>query len=403
MPPNDVDVSLVVKKTFFEVVESETPAGSDAPARARNLSDADCFTSAAGDLAICRAQASETDELDQKIISTPAFKPMWPATPLIEVGCDPYMLPGSLDCGLESGFCVTTLDNFDGQVLPPTMMSVGETMDDMWGCVEPWIFVPYHPYMEDAVNPLKAWDDQPYMEDAANPLKTWDDASTDSGGNVNGDAQNDAWVGDGFLFDASEWRTTVMLRNLPINLTRAMLTELLDNLGYYGQYDLVYIPVDFSTGLGLGYAFINVLAPCIVPSLWQTMDGFSQWPVESESPCCVSWSDPHQGLPAHIERYRNSPVMHHDVADEWKPSLFMHGVRVEFPAPTKIIKAPKVRPKKNRAERERERERGTEKDEKNDDEKEVEKSATTELSGAMSEQDEAEMQAETSVAGSSVE
>ena len=26
--------------------------------------------------------------------------------------------------------------------------------------------------------------------------------------------------------------------------------------------------------------------------------------------CRVTWSGPHQGLAAHVERYRNSPVMH---------------------------------------------------------------------------------------------
>jgi len=35
--------------------------------------------------------------------------------------------------------------------------------------------------------------------------------------------------------------------------------------------------------------------------------------------------------------------------DEWKPALFAQGVRVEFPAPTKKIKAPKVRSRKEEA------------------------------------------------------
>lgn len=47
-----------------------------------------------------------------------------------------------------------------------------------------------------------------------------------------------------------------------------------------------------------------------------------------------------------MERYQNSPVMHPDVPDEWKPALFVQGVRVDFPAPTKKVKAPKVRGKK---------------------------------------------------------
>ena len=39
----------------------------------------------------------------------------------------------------------------------------------------------------------------------------------------------------------------------------------------------------------------------------------------------MNWSHPYQGLDAHIERYRNSPVMHEDVPDEYKP---MSGPRI---------------------------------------------------------------------------
>jgi len=56
--------------------------------------------------------------------------------------------------------------------------------------------------------------------------------------------------------------------------------------------------------------------------------------------CEVSWSGPHQGFKAHVERYRNSPVMHRSVPDAYKPIIFQDGVRQDFPRPTRKIKAP---------------------------------------------------------------
>merc|ERR1712072_1555922 len=50
--------------------------------------------------------------------------------------------------------------------------------------------------------------------------------------------------------------TTLMLRNLPNSYTRNMLIELLDKEGLHGDYDLVYVPVDFTKLAGLGYAFV---------------------------------------------------------------------------------------------------------------------------------------------------
>merc|ERR1719377_166778 len=57
-----------------------------------------------------------------------------------------------------------------------------------------------------------------------------------------------------------EWRTTVMLRNMPNNYTREMLLELVDSMGFTGCYDFAYLPVDFKSQAGLGYAFINFVS-----------------------------------------------------------------------------------------------------------------------------------------------
>ena len=45
-------------------------------------------------------------------------------------------------------------------------------------------------------------------------------------------------------------RTTVMLRNVPNNYTREMFLTLLDDHGFAGRYDFVYLPCDFKRQAG---------------------------------------------------------------------------------------------------------------------------------------------------------
>lgn len=138
-------------------------------------------------------------------------------------------------------------------------------------------------------------------------------------------------------------RTTVMLRNIPSGCMRMDILELLEDEGLSGSFDFLYLPMDFGTQCCLGYAFVNFLSPADAQRCWRIFDGFSDWGRPSEKVCEVSWSDPQQGLQANIERYRNSPVMHPTVPEEWKPLVLQNGAPVQFPPPTKMIKAPKLR------------------------------------------------------------
>jgi RNA recognition motif-containing protein len=148
-------------------------------------------------------------------------------------------------------------------------------------------------------------------------------------------------------YEEEEWRTTVMLRNMPNNYTREMLLELADAMGFANCYDFAYLPIDFKSQAGLGYAFINFISSEQAQLCFERFEGFADWQVPSEKRCTVTWGSPYQGLEAHIERYQNSPVMHHTLPDEWKPVLLQEGVRIPFPAPTKPIKTPKIRQQAN--------------------------------------------------------
>jgi hypothetical protein len=137
--------------------------------------------------------------------------------------------------------------------------------------------------------------------------------------------------------------TSLMLRNIPNNLKRDALLELFDNLGFKGLYDFVYLPIDFSRNSNVGYCFVNLVEAAVASKFQATFQGFQGWRGSSRKVCEAVWTELNQGLACHVDRYRNSPVMHADVPDECRPILFKDGKRIEFPAPTKALKRPKMR------------------------------------------------------------
>jgi RNA recognition motif-containing protein len=153
-------------------------------------------------------------------------------------------------------------------------------------------------------------------------------------------------VYDGALAQDEDGRTTIMMRDIPNSYCTDRLVELFDFSGFARRYDFVYLPMDFRTDMSLGYAFINFVSNADAQQFMEVFDGFSNWMNPSPKVCQVSWADPNQGLAEHVERYRNSPVMHDNIPDSYKPRLYKNGVRFPFPPPTKRIRPPRVRPAK---------------------------------------------------------
>jgi hypothetical protein len=156
-------------------------------------------------------------------------------------------------------------------------------------------------------------------------------------------AKEDASTRGSVTSAAKETRTTVMLRDLPEAYSRSSLLKLLDAQGFFGRFDFIYLPVDFKHQRNLGYALINMVSSSEALRITTHFEGFSNWGLVSDKICSVGWCSPQQGLEAHVERYRNSPVMHESVPEEWRPMMLSHGVPVPFPPPTLKIKAPKVK------------------------------------------------------------
>eukprot|EP00930_Biecheleria_cincta_P020256 TRINITY_DN15271_c0_g1_i2.p1 TRINITY_DN15271_c0_g1~~TRINITY_DN15271_c0_g1_i2.p1 ORF type:complete len:270 (+),score=31.84 TRINITY_DN15271_c0_g1_i2:78-812(+) len=145
------------------------------------------------------------------------------------------------------------------------------------------------------------------------------------------------------LPDIPEDATTLMIRNVPRSFTRDTLMAVLDRVGFKGKYDFLYLPIHFSSDAGFGYAFVNLVTPSVVPAFTACIHGFNDWGVDSDLVAEVAWSSKLQGLDHHIERYRNSPVMHPDMPDKYKPIILRSGSRVPFPKPTKRLAQPRLR------------------------------------------------------------
>jgi len=132
--------------------------------------------------------------------------------------------------------------------------------------------------------------------------------------------------------------TTIIMRNLPSDFKRSALLELLNAEGFFGVYDFVYIPADFCNWLSYGFAFVNFSTHAAADRARSHFDQF-----DIDGVLCVSgWSENFQGLQPHVDRYRNSPVMHRSVPDEYKPALFIQGAPVPMPPPTKRILRPRT-------------------------------------------------------------
>ena len=135
----------------------------------------------------------------------------------------------------------------------------------------------------------------------------------------------------------AEWRTTVLFRNVPNQLTRDMLVEILDSHGFRGKFDMVYLPVDFKTNQALGYGFVNAVDSETSVRLFRVFEGFQAWPVKSPKTCSVSWCE-RQGLESNVRVYRNLEVMRKATPEAWRPALFSNGSRVPFPTPTRRLR-----------------------------------------------------------------
>lgn len=119
-----------------------------------------------------------------------------------------------------------------------------------------------------------------------------------------------------------EERSTLVLQSLDSNILRSEVQAMLDDEGFAGAYDFLYVPMDFNTRGNLGHAIINFSTKDAAAAFQKAFEGR------------VEVNTPINGLDNLMRRYRNSPVMHPAVPDEYRPVVFRAGRRTDFLAPT---------------------------------------------------------------------
>jgi len=102
-------------------------------------------------------------------------------------------------------------------------------------------------------------------------------------------------------------RTSLMVRNIPNKYNQVMLTQELDE-NHEGLYDYVYLPIDPKNKCNCGYAFINVVHPVIILSLYLEFNGKSWRNFNSEKICELTYGRL-QGKDQLLKQLEGSGVM----------------------------------------------------------------------------------------------
>jgi hypothetical protein len=137
-------------------------------------------------------------------------------------------------------------------------------------------------------------------------------------------------------------RTTLMVCNLPTELSQQEFVLHFIDAGYGGLFDFVYMPMNLRARGNFGYAFLNFTSSSVAAHVMAHL-GTSEYH-DSENPdrWNCQWSKC-QGWNANVERYRNSPLMHESVPLESKPAIYDSCCnQVAFPQPTKRIPKPRI-------------------------------------------------------------
>lgn len=133
---------------------------------------------------------------------------------------------------------------------------------------------------------------------------------------------------------ASQHATTLMLRHIPTQYTRDKLWEHVERIGFQGQLDFLYLPIDFASDQNLGYAFVNLRAPEAAAAFTTTFNdvdanaclpGFDTRKVCKVVPAAV------QGWAANMERFRTRGSAKMRAGPEhWHP-IFLDGDGKKLP------------------------------------------------------------------------
>lgn len=112
--------------------------------------------------------------------------------------------------------------------------------------------------------------------------------------------------------------TTVILRNIPNNCSRAKLLDAVFECGFAGTFDFFYLPCDYDTGANKGYAFLNFKLPMTAKSFEMAFQGKRLRGFKSQKILLVEIASV-QGFQANYDHFQNNNRMLTNLDPEFQP------------------------------------------------------------------------------------
>jgi len=128
--------------------------------------------------------------------------------------------------------------------------------------------------------------------------------------------------------------TTMMIRNLPKEVTQSQLLKLLNETGFRTQYDFVYLPCCFTKKTNIGYAFVNFLSRSVAYAFrdtWQNSPFLHKETQGREPTSTVNVTVAQvQGKEMNIQRLIRECRCSKITNPKFQPVVYENGVRVNF-------------------------------------------------------------------------
>jgi len=111
------------------------------------------------------------------------------------------------------------------------------------------------------------------------------------------------------MYNKDETPTTMMIRNVPGRYSQNDLMMDLQDLGFAGTYDFLYIPMDKGTAANVGYAFINFVDHNYAKMCMESFEGYRFTRHQRSSKKVATVSVAHlQGLEKNMQHYEKAAV-----------------------------------------------------------------------------------------------
>merc|ERR1711972_1218458 len=121
--------------------------------------------------------------------------------------------------------------------------------------------------------------------------------------------------------------------NVPSTYTRELLIMTLNEERFEKLYNFMYMPVELVKEKVLRYAFVNFIDYETACAFKAKMAGYTNWLADTHGnrlavdgddvkAADVRWGKKGHSKEQLVEIYRDKPLMHSTVPDEWKPAVF---------------------------------------------------------------------------------